>query len=40
MAVVTNTGNKVYIPHEASEADGGPHWVEIRKLSGCEMEEC
>ena len=39
MAVVTNTGHKVYIPHEQSEADGGPHWVEIRNLSGSEMDE-
>ena len=39
MALITGTTHKVYIPHEASEADGGPHWVEIRKLSGSEMDE-
>lgn len=39
MAVVTNTAHKVYSPHESSEADGGPHWVEIRNLSGSEMDE-
>lgn len=39
MAIVTNTVHKVYIPHECSEADGGPHWVEIRNLSGSELDE-
>ena len=39
MALITGTAHKVYIPHEATEADGGPHWVEIRKLSGSEMDE-
>ena len=39
MALITGTAHKVYIPHEDSKADGGPHWVEIRKLSGSEMDE-
>ena len=39
MALISGTTHKVYIPHETSEADGGPHWVEIRKLSGSEMDE-
>ena len=39
MALITGTAHTVYIPHEASNDDGGPHWVEIRKLSGAEMDE-
>ena len=39
MGLISGTAHKVHVPHEQSEADGGPHWVEIRKLSGSEMDE-
>lgn len=39
MGLITGTAHKVKVPHEQSEADGGPHWMEIRKLSGSEMDE-
>ena len=39
MGLIEGTAHKVQIPHEQSEADGGPHWVELRKLSGSEMDE-
>lgn len=39
MAIVTNTEHRINIPHEQDESDGGPHWVEIRNLSGSEMDE-
>jgi len=39
MGLITGTAHKVDVPHERSEADGGPHWVEIRKLSGSDMDE-
>tara|TARA_Y100000310_G_scaffold333905_2_gene412444 strand:+ start:15424 stop:15837 length:414 start_codon:yes stop_codon:yes gene_type:complete len=39
MGLISGTAHKVQVPHERSEADGGPHWIEIRKLSGAEMDE-
>ena len=39
MALIDNTTKREYVPHEPSEANGGPHWVEIRQLSGAEMDE-
>ena len=39
MGLIEGTYHKVHIPHEQTEEDGGPHWVEIRKLSGAEMDE-
>lgn len=39
MALIENTKHKLQIPHEQTEENGGPHWVEIRKLSGAEMDK-
>ena len=39
MGLIQGTAHKIQVPHEQSEANGGPHWVEIRKLSGSEMDE-
>lgn len=39
MGIVTNTSHRVNIPHEQDESNGGPHWVEIRKISGSELDE-
>jgi hypothetical protein len=39
MGIVTNTSHRVDIPHERDESNGGPHWVEIRKISGSELDE-
>ena len=39
MALVDKTIKREYVPHEATEANGGPHWVDIRQLSGAEMDE-
>ena len=39
MGLIQGTAHKVQVPHEQTEENGGPHWVEIRKLSGSEMDE-
>jgi hypothetical protein len=39
MALIDKTTRRAHIPHEASEENGGPHWVDIRQLSGAEMDD-